>query len=67
MFHSNDVSFFNRQPDFYREPCHYQVRTFLIFTNVLDKDLVCLLYSKNQEHMQLGIENICNSQWDRHV
>ena len=36
---------------------HYQVRTFLIFTNSLDKDLV-YLNSKNQESMHLGMENI---------
>ena len=29
-------------------PCHYQVHTFLIFTNILDKDLICLI-TKIQE------------------
>ena len=46
-------------PDFDLEPCHYQVHTFLIFTNVLDKDLICL-NTKIQESMHLGMENIGN-------
>ena len=40
-------------------PCHYQVHTLLIFTNVQDKDVICL-NTKNQESMHLGMENIGN-------
>ena len=52
-------------------PCHYQVYTFLIFANGLDKRLVCL-NTENLESMHLGMKNICNFlkpffQWDRHV
>ena len=35
------------------------MHTFLIFTNVLDKDLICL-NTKIQESMHLGMENIGN-------